>query len=43
MYRNVIQYMTFLLLTIVDYVSSRTQYNARENTFESVSDDDKER
>ena len=41
-YRNVIQYMTFLLLTmIVDYVSLRTQCNTRENTFESVSDDDK--
>ena len=36
--------MTFLLLTmIVDYVSLRTQCNTRENTFESVSDDDKER
>ena len=43
MYRNVIQYMTFLLLTIVDYASSRTQCNTRENTFESVSDEDKER
>ena len=44
MYRNVIQYMTFLLLTmIVDYVSLWTQCNTRENTFESVSDDDKER
>ena len=43
MYRNVIQYMTFLLLIIVDYVSSRTQCKTRENTFESVSDDDKER
>ena len=30
-------------MTIVDYFSSRTQRNTRENTFESVSDDDKER
>ena len=43
MYRDVIQYMTFLLLTNVDYVSSRTQCNTRENTFESVWDYDKER
>ena len=43
MYRNVIQYKTFLLLSIVDYVLSRTHCNTRENTFESVSDDDKER
>ena len=44
MYRNVIQYITFLLSTmIVDYVSLQKQCNTRENTFESVSDDDKER
>ena len=36
-------YWPFLQLTIVDYFSSRKQRNTRENTFESASDDDKER
>ena len=36
-------YGPFLQLTIVDYFSSRTQRNTRDNTFESVSDNDKER
>ena len=35
--------LAFLLLTIVDNFSLRAQCNARENTFESISDDDKER